>query len=262
MKLNKPIITICIIILLVVDLIFFSFLSFGRKIKDEKFVNEMVESFDFKEYLLDDKLISNSIDNYKYPKEVFDYLDDLQVNKVKKKFVNNLFKEENNLVLKQDIKEILDNSVYEYEYRSKSDTYSFVSNDIDSFSTKMEENFNKDFVNRYNTIYGISSGILYYISLIIILVSISLIIVFEKRNGFLISSIILIVYSFLIYYVNKNVLEIGFKSLFKYFNNISLHLDNLYMICFILGFVLLLIYIVKYLIKLARDIRISSYNRR
>ena len=262
MKLNKPIITICIIILLVVDLIFFSFLSFGKKIKDEKLINEMVESFDFKKYLLDDDIISNSIDNYNYPKEVFDYLDNLQINKVKKKFINNLLHEENNLVLKQDIKEILDNSVYEYEYRSQGDIYGFVANDIDTYSTKMEDEYNIDFVNRYNTLYSISSGILYYISLLFIIISISLIIVFEKRNGFLISSIILIVYSFLIYYVNKNVLEIGFKSIFKYFKNVSLHLDNLYIICFILGFVLLLIYIVKLLRKLARDIRISSYNRR
>ena len=50
MKLNKPIITICIIILLVVDLIFFYYLSFGRKIKEEKIVNENLEKFDYKEY--------------------------------------------------------------------------------------------------------------------------------------------------------------------------------------------------------------------
>ena len=262
MKLNKPIITICIIILLVVDLIFFSFLSFGKTIKDEKIIDEVVQSFDFKSYLLDDEVISKSIDNYNYPKEVFDYLDDLKINIIKKKFVNNLIKREDYLVLKQDIKELMTNSVYEYEVRNQKDILSYVSNDIDNFSSRIEEYFDTNFVNEYYSVYNISSGIIYYISLSFIIISIALIIILEKRNGFLISSIILIVYSFFIYYVNKNPFEVGLRSLFKYFDNVSFHLDNLYIICFILGFVLLLIYIVKFLRKVARDIRISSYNRR
>ena len=262
MKLNKPIITICIIILLVVDLIFFSFLSIGKNLKDKEFINDISQSFNFKEFLLDDETISNSINNYNYPKEVFDYLDEFQINKIKKKFTSRLLNKENSLLLKQEIKEVLSNSVYEYEYRSQSDVYSYVIKDIEDFSERMEANFNIDFVNEYYGVYNISNGIIYYIALGFFIVSIVLIISFEKRNGFLISSIILIIYSFLIYYINKNALEIGFRSLFKYFDNISFHLDNLYIICFIIGFVLLLIYIVKLSKKCAREIRISSYNRR
>ena len=261
MKLNKPIITICIIILLVVDLIFFSFLSLGRNLKDKEFINDIVQSFSFKDYLLDDEVISNSINNYNYPKEVFDYLDDFQINKIKKKFVNRLLNKEKSLLLKEEIKEIISNSVYEYEYRTQSDIYSFVLKDIEDISRRMEEKLNIDFVKEYYNVYNISDGLLYFISLSFLIVSIVLILVFEKRNGFLISSIILIIYSFLIYYINKNAKEIV-GSLFKHFDNISFHLDNIYIICFIIGFVLLLVYIIKFLKKCARDIRISTYNRR
>ncbi len=262
MKLNKPIITICIIILLVVDLIFFSFLSFGKKLKDEKVINEIVESFNFKEYLLDDELISNSINNYNYPKEVFNYLDDLQINRVKKKYVDRLLKKDNFLIQKQDIFDILSNSVYEYEFRNKSDIYNYVESDIDNFSTRMEDSFDIDFINEYYGIYNVSNGMLYLISLSLIIIGIIFIIIIEKKNGFLVSSIILIIYSFLIYYINKNALEVGFGSLFKYFNKISFHLDSLYIICFIFSFVLLLIYIVKSLRRAAREIRLKSYNWR
>ena len=262
MKLNKPIITICIIILLVVDLIFFSFLFIGKKLSNNSFIKDTIQEFDFKEYLLDDEVIADSINNFKYPKEVFDYLDNNKINKAKKEFANLLIKKEEQLINKEEIKDILDSSVFEYEYRSSSDTYSFVEEDIDYFSNKMEKDFNTNFVNEYYSVNKLSSGILYYISLILIITGLVFIIILEQRNGFLISSIILIIYSFLTYYINKNMFEFGFNSVFKYFKKINLQMDNLYMICFILGFVLLLIYIVKSLRKMTREIRIKSYYRR
>ena len=261
MKLNKPIITIFIIILLVVDLIFFSFLYFGKKFNDKKFIDEIVEQFNFKSYFLNDDYISNKINNYNYPKEIFDYLDDLQIKNVKKIFKNNLINREEILIQKEDIKEILDNSVFEYEYRNSEDVYNFVKDDIEYFSNKMEKDFNDNFVKEYYGIYDVCSGILYFISLGLIIIGIISILLIEKRNGFLITSIILILYSFLIYYINKNAFDIGYNSIIKYLNNINLQLDNLYMICFILAFVLLLIYIIQMLKKVARDIRISSYRR-
>ena len=59
----------------------------------------------------------------------------------------------------------------------------------------------------------------------------------------------------------KALENVGLKDKLKYFKKAGLNLDGLYFICFIMGFILLLIYIVKVLRRLARNIRINSYNR-
>ena len=262
MKLNKPVITIFIIIMLLGFLIFFSFLSIGRNLNDKEYISEIVNDFNVKEYILRNDKIKDSIDNFKYPKEVFNYLDDNKIKLLKKKYVNNLFDRKEKLIDKNDVKEILDNSVYEYEYNTSSDIYNYVENDIEHFSNVFENKINVEYIDYYYGFKDFSSGFIYYLILIIIIVSIIILIIFEKFNGCFISSITLILYSFFIYYLNNYILEVSFKKYLNYFNDFDLHLEKLYFICFIFGFVLLLIYIVYKLKKIARNIRISSYNRR
>lgn len=262
MKLNKPIITICIIILLIVNLIFFSFLSIGKKIGEKDFLNEIVLKFNLKTYILNNESISKSIEEYKYPKEVYNYLDNLKINNLKNKFINNLFEKKDRLIDKSDVEEILKNSVYEYEYNHSSDIYSYVENDIKEVSNHLEERFNSEFVDHYFSIKYFSEGIIYYVSILLTVALILLIIYFEKKNGLLITSIILLIYSFTLFYVNDNYLEFGLNNVFKYFDKIDFKLDNIYIICFILGFVLLLIYMCAFFKKVTREIRIKSYNRR
>ena len=261
MKLNKPLITICLIILLVINLIFFSFLSIGNNLSNREYINDIIEDFDFKEYLLNSYNIKKSIDEYKYPKEVFDYLNTLKIDELKKNIVDNLFDQNEYLVDKDDIIEILNESVYEFESNRSKDIYSYVEKDIYNFSDIVSKKINKDFSDGYYTIEKISK-VFYSISIIISISLISIIILMEKRNGFLISSIILAIYSFFVYYVNNYFLEFILKEKMNYFDKLDLGLDNTYIICFILGFVLLLIYIVKTLRRFAREIRVSSYNRR
>ena len=258
MKLNKPIITICIIILLVVNLIFFSFLSIGKNITNKKNLEELLQEFNFKEYVLNNETISNSISNYKYPKEVFNYMDEIKIKSIKNTFINNLYNRNEELINKNDIKELLSNSVYEYEYKNKKDIYEYVIDDINSFSTNLHDRFSKSFVDDYYTAGGIVN-VLYYISIALSIIFISIIIFIEKKNGLLASSIILILYSFFLFYMDRNLVNKGFMSLSKYFNKINLNLNTSYIICFILGFVLLLIYIVKRLKEFLRDLRIRSY---
>ena len=260
MKLNKPIITICIIIILVINLIFFSFLSIGREIGKKEFVSDIVEKFNFKEYSLNYELIQKDINNYKYPKEVFDYLNDNQIKQVKEKLVNNLFEKKEKIIEESDIKEIIYNSVSEYENKTSSDISKLLEKSVDSFSLKLVDDFNEDFINSYHLVRNISNSILYLISIIITITIIVLLIIFEKYNGVLISSIILMCYSFFVYYIGQNIFSSSFNSLFKYFDNISFSMNNIHIICFILGFVLLLIYMLKKIKSFLRDIRIKSYS--
>lgn len=260
MKLNKPIITICIIILLVVDLIFFSFLSIGKNLGEEECLNEITENFDFKKYVLNNDIISYSINNNKYNKEVFDYMDELKIKILKKNTVNNLLKEKEVIIDKNDVKEILSDSVYEYEHRNMEDIYNYVSNDINQFSNNIQNKVDNEYSEIYYFVINTSNSIVYLVSLVLIILFISLIIIFEKKNGLFISSIILIAYSFVIYYLNTKALHFFFVDKSKYFNSLDLHLESLYVICFILGFVLLLIYIVNCLKKYGRELRLKSYG--
>ena len=262
MKLNKPVISISIIVIIIVDLIFFSFLCIGKKIENKEYVEELIYKFDIKKYVLDNDNIKHSIDNYKYSEDVFNYLDDFKVKLIKRNFVNNLFDEKEVLIDKKDVSDVLKNSVYEYEYYNKVDIYNYVSSDIDAFTNYFVSKFDKDFAKDFNDFKNFTSGIIYYIPLILAIALFTLLIVFEKKNGILISALALLVYSFFLYYFNKHFLEIGFSRVFKYFNNVDLQLDNMYVICFIISFVLLLIYIVFYLKRAARNIRVNSYYRR
>lgn len=262
MKLNKSLKTITIIILLIINLIFFSFLIIGKKLGDKKFINEIVQEFNFKEYLNNNEIIKRSINNYKYPKEVFNELDNLRITNIKLKVVNNLFEKKEYLINKEDIIDLLNDSVYEYEKKYSIDIYDYVKKDIEDFSYMLENKLNDEFINNYYSVLDFSKGIIYYISIILTITFIVFIILLEKRNGFLITSIILILYSFFSYYVSNYFLDFVFKNKLNYFNSIHLEISDESIICFISGFVLLLIYIIKSVKKLARNIRVNSYNRR
>ena len=260
MKLNKPIITTLIIIMLVVNLIFFSFLSIGKELGKKKVVNEIVDKFNFKDYLLDYDLIQSDINNFKYPKEVFDYLDLHKIKTIKEKFINNLLEKKEPLLEENDIKAVIYNSVNKYEEKTYTDITKMLEKSVDSFSLKLANDFNSDFNDGYHIVINISNSLLYYLSIIISITLIVLIIFFEKYNGVLISSITFMCYAFFVYYIGQNIFSKSFNSFFKYFDNISLSINNNHIICFILGFVLLLIYMIKKLKCFLRDIRIKSYS--
>ena len=261
MKLNKPIITICLIILLVINLIFFCFLSIGQNFNNKEYINEIVEDFDFKNYLLNNYYFKESFDNYKYPKEIFNYLDDLKIKELKEKFVNNLFEKKEVLIEKEELLNILSNSVREFEINRNTDIFDYVLEDLNSFVDNVDKKINNDLFDGYSYVIRISSTF-YSLSIVISILLIGLIIFLEKEKGIVISSIVLLVYSFFVFYFNKYFLNFGLKDKLKYFKKAGLNLDGLYFICFIIGFILLLIYIVKVLRRLARNIRINSYNRR
>lgn len=267
MKLNKPIITITIIILLVFNLIFFSFAQISKNILNEKFLTQLVDKFDLKKSVLNDQNIKNNINNYKYPQEVFNYIDYSSIDIVKKKIVNNILTKDKEFISEKDISYILNNSVYQYENYTFEDTFDYVKDDINKFSLNFSNAFKNDIVNILNFIKFLSNSMLYELSIIISLIFLTLIIFFEKRNGYLISSIICFIYALILYYLDsyfiKNML-LGPNN-YLYFSNIdnlTISLDNIYIICLILSFVLLLIYIVKSIKKIMRDIRISSYGWR
>ena len=250
MKLNKKLVRWILIILLIFNLFFFSFLLISKKITTKSFIKECTINFDFKEYLLNDDVISNGIRNYNYPKEVFDYIDNNQILNIKNKYIDNL------TIDKDLVKEVLINSFYEYESRTNYEIKDNLDNDIELFSNNFSYKFN-NFSNIINFLSKVSNS-LYSISLFCLLLILMILIIIEKKN-LLNISIFMLCYSFILYYLSYNFFKI--TNSFKYIKNININLEKEYIICFIFSFVLLLIYVIYYLKKFLRDQRIKGYYK-
>ncbi len=264
MKLKKYFISIPLIIVLVLLLIIFSFVLISKRYVDNNYVKDIADKFDLKSYLFQDEKINNSILNYNYPKEVYNYIDENKVLILKKKFYSNLISNNNVLIDKKDIKVILDNSVYEYENITHKDVYNNVCVDIDYISTNLSEYINEKLLHYHNFFLFIGSNSFYYFLFITCIILFILLILLEGINGIFISFIISFSYSFYLYYINNNFYDLFISSfnnnyLINYFREYFLLKEESYIICFIFSFVLLLICIVNYLKKIIKEIKVSSY---
>lgn len=261
MKLNKPVITITFIVLLLVNLIFFSLALLCKGLNTKENVKYILDNFNYKEYILEDINVNNSIDTYKYSNEVFDYIDKDKYEEIENKIIDNLFDKEETIIEENDIKELLTDSVNKYEIDKMIDTKGNAIEDIDNISSNIASTINKEFLLTYKVVNIVSSDLVVYSLLLVAIILVSVIILKEKRNGCLIGGISMLIYSFVAYSINNNLFNI-IKLDDKYFNKFDkfvFKLDNFYMICFILSFVLLLIYIVLLIKKILRDKRINSY---
>lgn len=261
MKLQKPLITIIFIVLLGVNLIFFSLTSIGKSISTKEITEKIVNKYDINKTILEDLNVKKNITEYKYSPLVFSYINKEKEEELKEKIIKNIDDNRENLIDEKEITSLLKRSVFTYEIKNGVDTMGIVNSDIELYSYKVSQYINNDFLNTMNFFRIFSSSFFSTIAFSILILLLVGIIIVEKRNGFLISGIITFIYSFFVYFLNNNFFNYEFISntYFGGLKGLKLSLDNTYMICFILSFVLLLIYIVKYIKKVLRDIRINSY---
>lgn len=261
MKLQRPLITIILIVLLGVNLIFFSLTSIGKAMSKDEMIQNIVEKYDIKETILNEENVKEAIKEFKYSSSLFDYINNEQENKIKDDIILNI--ENNNDVLLDEKKltSLLKRSVFSFEINNSVDMMGAVNNDIELYSYKVSRYFNDDFFNTMNFFKIFSNSFFSTIAFLILIISVIGIIFCEKMVGLLIGGIVTLFYSFFVYYLDYNFFKYDFISsvYFKDLSSLKLYLDNIYIICFILSFVLLLIYIIKYIKRVLRDMRINSY---
>ena len=264
MRLKRPIITISFIVILVICLIFFSFVLISNNYVKNNRIKEIIYNFNIKDYILNDSKILKSIKNYNYPKEVYNYIDNNEVYILKEKIYSRFNHHDKKLLNQKEVILILNNSIYEYENINLSDSIKMVNEDIEYINNKIIE-FTNNRLNDYHTFFSIlGKDILFYVFIIIIILIAILIIIIEGMNGVLICSISFFTFSLYIYYLNINFYRF-FQSILEndYFINflkrIFLLKEDVYIICFILSFVLLLIYIVNYFKKIRKKIKFHSF---
>lgn len=264
MRLKRPIITISFIVILVICLIFFSFVLISNNYVKNNRIKEIIYNFNIKDYILNDSKILKSINNYNYPKEVYNYIDNNEVYILKEKIYSRFNHHDKKILNQKEVILILNNSIYEYENINLSDSIKMVNEDIEYINNKIIE-FTNNRLNDYHTFFSIlGKDILFYAFIIIIILIAILIIIIEGMNGVLICSISFFTFSLYIYYLNINFYRF-FQSILEndYFINflkrIFLLKEDVYIICFILSFVLLLIYIVNYFKKIRKKITFHSF---
>ena len=264
MRLKKPVITITLIIILVICLIFFSFVLISNNyIRNEK-IKEVIFNFNIKDYILKDSKILESINNYNYPKEVYNYIDNNEVYILKKKIYSRFNSNEKELLKQKEIVLILNNSVFEYENINFSDSIEMVKEDIEYINNKIMD-FTNNKLNNYHTFFSIIGKDVLFIGFIFITIFIAImIIITERMNGIFICSVIFFSFSLYLYYLNINF-YIFFQSIsnnnyfIDYFKRIFLLKEDVYIVCFILSFVLLLIYMINYLKKIYKKMRLHFF---
>ena len=266
MNLRKPFITTILIVLLVIDFIFLSFFVSIKNISNKEYLSSVSKNFDIISYIKDRKYIIKSTENLEYPIDVYNYINIYNFHQLVDESIDNLLAGKKLIIDSTKLTNILTKSVSLYDLNNKSDSFSFVKDDIFRFSVEVSYRINNDgVVQIFKVALFLVNSFIYYIPFIIAIILSGLIIIYEKKEGILINGIIYIIYSFFLYYMNTHFISWMLKSgsFYSYFRNMSdftLRLDNLYIICFIFSFVLLLIYSVLYLKRVIRNIRLSSYE--
>lgn len=264
MKLISSFKTAITILVLSIILLLISFLVAFKNITNKDFLKEKKKDFDIVNYVKNRQYIKS---NNKYPKEVFDYIDMSEYNEVIDKMIDNLHNDSKILLDKESVSDMLFNAVREYDLNNDTDSIAYVKDDINRFSSELSYKLNNNIiVGVVKTIVTLVNSVLYYFLFVAVFLLMFCIIYFEKRNGYIINAIIMLLYSIYLYYFNymiiqNTVVEGNIYSYIKDVNKITLGLENFYIICFISSFILLLIYIIKYIRKIIRDAHIKSYTR-
>lgn len=254
MRLRNPIITILLITVLVLNLIFFSFVLISKTVVNKEYLKDIIKDFDIKIYILNNENIENSINNYKYPKEVFNYLDE---DTFKNKLIDKLY-DNDSYDIEKEMLYMINKSVNEYDSINMTDSSTYINSDIKLLAKEFSNFINENIVNLFNLMKDISNSLLYIISIILSIVLCGIIIYIEGRKGIIINSIILFFYSLFCYYINNHFYSIivssfGNNKNLLYLKKCNFSLDSVYIICFILSFVLLLIYMIHYIKKWFRN---------
>lgn len=268
MKLKHSFFTIILISFLIILLILCVLCLFGKNIFNKNYLYKAVEYVDVISFIKDDKELNEMLKNKKIPKEIFEYIDDNKVKEIKKKIIDGFYTNKSSIIEPTEIKMILKDSINFYESKYTLDIYNNIEKEIQSFSIKITNNINDyNFISSFRTIDKIVNGVTFYILIAILITIIIFISILERKNSLFILGIIFFISSLVIYYVSNQMLTILSKNKLiidyvsqKFLIEISNIIKPIYIVFFLLGIVLLIVYGMICLKKIIRKIRIYSYD--
>ena len=265
MDLKKPIGTTFTVIILSIVLMILTFFATFRYLTNKDFLKARAKDFDIVEFVKNRGYVVEHSDSYKYPVEVFNYINIYDFNTLMDQSIDNLFDNKDTILDVNKLTDLLTKSVNLYDMNNNTDSLAFVKEDISRFSSEIAYKINNGVaVSLIKTFISFMHSFVYYIPFLIAIALFGLIFWNEKKNGLLINAAILFFYSFVIYRLDYQMLPMlaskdSFYSYIVGLNKMTLGLDRIYIVCFILSFILLLIYIVMRLDKTIKNIRKKPY---
>ena len=258
MKLNKPSLTKLNIVIIVILLIIGVISLFANIVVKKDNLNKGTNKNIICNLIKKDEELLKYFDDKKIPLESLDYISNSECEKLNSKILDNIKKEDKEVIDSNDIKSIIKESILEYESHTDDDIYEHIDKDLDNISKDIVKQFNDELL--YEQIKFISDITNYYILIFIVVIAlIVLLVIAEKFNSIPIVGSILFLSSIGLYYLLKEVTQILYRNISKVSSNTSITICS---ILFGIGAVLLIIYLVKVIKKFFREARIAYINNR
>ena len=256
---NKPtfLITITVIFVSLTIISLFINILLNKDNVEKVLINQNLSSLFIK-----DKELNKNLDDKKIYKEAITNINEVVLRDYLITGVDRLYNGKTVLITEDEVNTIIKNSINKYEKNKDVEVYNYIKDDLKTTSKIISKGIsNGEAINTFNVVRNSSN-----IYILFMVISISLIIYLftkSKKDAFLYNGLILVGSSLLNYYIINKLLiniikSIDFIEINKYLldrvKQISLGICS---IIFIIGLVLLVIYLIKYSKKLLRDFRIK-----
>ena len=242
-----PNINLFFIFLLVINIIFGILFSYLNLIINGDGITYAFKHLDIPLYLENNKEINSILENKKLPIEIFNYVDKEEYEKQVDLFF------ENKEISLENIKDLLDNSVKEYDKVHLLDVHANIQEDIEEIAKIIYTNINdKNIINKLNT-YSLLGRVGIIFNIISIIISLVFII---KYKNLLYTGLSYTLITIGVYLSLKNeiisITNIFDKNAVTYLNN---RLANICSIYFIIGIIILVIYLIMNVRKIYRKMK-------
>lgn len=263
MELNRPFATKIVVINTVILLFIGITLLFTNRLLVKENVTEIFASQNMVKHIKENKDIKSLFEKNKIPTEALNYIDKDEVDELVLKGLDNLYEGKSTLIGGTDIIRIVRNSVTKYEKEKEVDIYNNIRIELETISKDIANKINtSDDIKSFNIIHDTSASALLFITIAI--VTMIVIIVFEKYNGLLIDGLIVSGSSILCYYIISTMYkEVLGKMKYIDINNKVLNdniraiLSTMCGVLFAIGIVMIVIYAIKFSDKLLREFRLK-----
>ena len=263
MELNKPFATKVVIINTTLLLFIGVLLLFTNRLLVKENVTEIFTNQNMVKYIKNNKDINSLLKEKRIPTEVLNNISKDEVDELVLKGINNLYDKKSTLVSGTDILGVIRRSVSKYEKDKQVEIYKNIRIELTRISGDIAEKINtSDDIKAFNIVYATSGFALLFI--VLSMITMTVIIVFEKYNGLLIDGLIISGSSIIIYYIvstmyadilsKMHYIDVNSKVLN---DNIRGILSTMCGVLFAIGIIMLIIYVIRYSEKLLRDFRLK-----
>lgn len=268
MQLKRPTISTLIMIFLFLFSFFLLLWISTKQIISKENIEAFLIKIDIERYIKENKQINKVLEDNKIPKEVLDYIDENKINQFIKESLNNLY-EENYIIKSSFIETLIEESIETYENKYTVDIYSHIKQEIIEITDEIANTINNEkYITIFNQISHIINGPYLYIIGGILLILIFSLFLLESKMAILLTGTMMTSLSIIMFYAIRKIITFTIEStLLSYdiknwlIEYVISKITPIYSITFVIGSILLLIYLIIYVHRFVVKTRIKYYEK-